>query len=103
MPVAVAMLPHSAKSRLVSLLETENSTVAAMRRELATPEAQAIYRQRGPVAEFPNARIKDKIGLHKFHVHWLAKATLEAIWACLTYNIPLWIRLSWRKRIGLAA
>jgi len=60
--------PTSTQGRLVSLLEAENPTVAAMRRKMATPEAQAIYRQRGPVAEFPNAWIKDKIGLRKFHV-----------------------------------
>ena len=37
-------------------------------------ERQAVYRQRGPVAEFPNAWIKDKPGLLKFRVRGLAKA-----------------------------
>jgi len=95
--------PTSTRGRLVSLLEAENPAVAAMRRRMATPEAQVIYRQRGPVAEFPAAWIKDKIGLRKFHVRGLVKATIEAVWACLTYNVQLWIRLAWRKRGALTA
>jgi hypothetical protein len=68
-----------------------------------TPEAKAIYRQRGEVAEFPNAWLKDKIGLRKFHVRGLAKAATEAVWACLTYNVQLWIRLAWNKQAPQAA
>jgi hypothetical protein len=33
---------------------------------METEEAKAIYRQRGEVAEFPNAWNKEKIGLRKF-------------------------------------
>lgn len=95
--------PKSSQGRIVSRLETENEVVAAMRRKMDTPEAKAIYRQRGAVAEFPNAWLKEKIGLRKFHVRGLAKATAEAVWACLTYNIQLWIRLAWNKRAALAA
>jgi transposase len=90
--------PRSSHGRIVSRLETESEVVAAMRRRMDTPEAKAIYRQRGAVAEFPNAWLKDKIGLRKFHVRGLAKATTEAVWACLTYNVQLWIRLVWRRQ-----
>jgi transposase len=95
--------PKSSKGRIVSRLETENGVVAAMRRKLGTPEAKAIYRQRGEVAEFPNAWLKEKIGLRKFHVFGLAKAETEAVWACLTYNIQLWIRLAWNRPAPQAA
>ena len=95
--------PKSSQGRMVSRLEMENPTMAAMRRRMETPEAKAIYRQRSAVAEFPNAWIKEKIGLRKFHVRGKAKATMEAIWACLTYNIQIWIRVVWRKQIALAA
>lgn len=95
--------PKSSNGRIVSRLETENKVVAAMRCRMNTPEAQGIYRQRGAVAEFPNAWLKDKIGLRKFHLRGLAKATTEAVWACLTYNVQLWIRLAWNKQATQAA
>jgi hypothetical protein len=61
-------------------------------------EAKAIYRQRGAVAEFPNAWIKDKIGLHQFRLRGLVKVGTEALWACLTHNIKQWIRLCGRPQ-----
>ena len=86
----------------MSRLETEPEPVVAMRRKMETDEAKAIYRLRGEVAEFPNAWIKDKIKLRKFHVRGLAKAAMETVWACLTYNVMLWIRASWRKSFAPA-
>ena len=69
--------------------------------KMQTEEAREIYRQRGAVAEFPNAWIKEKLGLRQFRLRGLAKVLLEVLWAALTYNIQQWIRLSWRP--GLAA
>lgn len=74
--------------------------VQQFREKMRTPQAQAIYRQRAPVAEFPNAWIKDKLGLRQFRLRGLVKAGLEALWACLTYNIQQWIRLCWRPRLA---
>ena len=65
--------------------------------KMQTEEAKQIYRQRGEVAEFPNAWIKDKIGLRQFRLRGLVKVGMEALWACLTYNIKQWIRLCWRS------
>lgn len=70
----------------------------AFKQKMQTQEAQAVYRQRGAVAEFPNAWIKDKLGLRQFHVRGLLKVGLETLWVCLTYNIQQWIRLVWRAR-----
>jgi transposase len=95
--------PRATQGRTVSRLEAEPELVAALRRKMGTDEAKAIYHRRGEVAEFPNAWIKEKIGLRKFHVRGLAKATMEAVWACLTYNVMLWIRASWRKSFAPAA
>jgi hypothetical protein len=50
------------------------------------------------VAEFPNAWIKQKIGLRQFRLRGLIKVGMEALWACLTYNVGQWIRLRWRVR-----
>lgn len=72
----------------------EQVEVAAFRKKMEQPEQREIYRQRGPVAEFPNAWIKEKLGLRKFRVRGLLKAGAELLWACLTYNIMQWIRLS---------
>ena len=69
--------------------------------KMQTEAGKAVYRQRGPVAEFPNAWIKDKLGLRQFRLRGLVKVRLEVLWAALTYNIQQWIRLSWRA--GLAA
>jgi transposase len=82
-----------------SLVRSEQSPeLAAFQAKMGTPEAQAIYKQRAGVAEFPNAWIKDKIGLRQFRLRGLVKVTLEALWACLTYNICQWIRLCWKPQ-----
>ena len=67
--------------------------------KMETEGAKAIYRQRGAVAEFPNAWLKDKLGLRQFRLRGLIKVRLEVLWAALTYNIQQWIRLSWRARL----
>lgn len=72
-------------------------------RKMRTEEAKAVYKQRGQVAEFPNAWIKNKIGLRQFRLRGLAKVTIEALWACLTYNIQQWIRLCWRPKFAPVA
>ncbi len=82
-----------------SLVRSEATPeMAAFQAKMETPEAQAIYKQRAGVAEFPNAWIKDKIGLRQFRLRGLVKVTLEAVWTCLTYNICQWIRLCWKPQ-----
>jgi hypothetical protein len=76
--------------------EEEAAAVAAFRSKMQTDEARQIYRQRGAVAEFPNAWIKAKMGLRQFHLRGLRKVKMEAVWVCLTYNLQQWIRLRWR-------
>jgi len=82
-----------------SLVRSEATPeMVAFQAKMETPEAQAIYKQRAGVAEFPNAWIKDKIGLRQFRLRGLVKVTLEAVWTCLTYNICQWIRLCWKPQ-----
>ena len=82
-----------------SLVRSEATPeIVAFQAKMETPEAQAIYKQRAGVAEFPNAWIKEKIGLRQFRLRGLAKVTLESLWACLTYNICQWIRLCWKPQ-----
>jgi len=72
----------------------ESPPVVAFRKKMASEEAQAQYRRRGRVVEFCHAWIKSKLGLRQFHVRGLAKVQMEMLWACLTYNLQQWIRLS---------
>jgi transposase len=87
-----------ARSRGVTRIE-DSAVVLAFRDKMRTPEAQAIYKKRKQIAEFPNAWIKDKIGLRKFRLRGLVKVGTETIWACLTHNIQQWIRLRWKPRL----
>jgi hypothetical protein len=85
------------------IVRTENvPVVAAYVEKMKTPEAQAIYKERKRTAEFPNLSIKEKLGLRRFRVRGLAKATCEALWACLTYKIQQWIRRRWRPKLAAA-
>ena len=89
--------PGTKKGR--SLVRREQTpALGAFQGKMETAEAQQIYKQRAGVAEFPNAWIKDKIGLRQFRLRGLAKVTLEALWVCLTYNICQWIRLCWKPQ-----
>lgn len=83
--------------RTVSIRLEERAEVAAFRKKMETDEYRREYRKRGAVAEFPNAWIKDKLGLRKFRVRGLQKAGTELMWACLTYNVMQWARLVWSQ------
>ena len=63
-------------------------------------KAKAIYKRRGEAAEFPDAWLKDEIGLRQFCLRGWLKVGMEAVWACLTYNIQQWICLRWRPRLA---
>ncbi len=76
----------------------DDPVVVAHMEKMQSEEAKHIYRHRGEVAEFPNAWIKDKIGLRQFRLRGLIKVGMEVLWACLTYNIKQWIRLCWRPQ-----
>jgi transposase len=83
-----------------SLIRTERApAMQQFAEKMQTEEAKAIYRLRGAVAEFPNAWIKQKLGLKQFRLRGLPKVGLEVLWAALTYNIQQWVRLSWRAKL----
>lgn len=83
----------------------ELAEVTEFRQKMQTEQAREIYRQRAQVAETPNLWIKAKFGLRQFSVRGLRKVGMEALWACLTYNICVWMRLRWRQgaAMGLPA
>lgn len=77
----------------------ELAQVAEFRHKMQSEEARAIYKTRAQLAETPNLWIKEKFKLRQFSVRGLAKVGMEALWACLTYNIRVWMRLCWRKAV----
>jgi hypothetical protein len=80
----------------------ELAEVREFRQKMQSEYAREIYRQRAQVAETPNLWIKAKFGLRQFSVRGLKKVGMEALWACLTYNIRVWIRLRWRQAATVA-
>jgi transposase len=81
----------------------EPATTLAFKAKMATEEAQQIYAQRSRVAEFPHAWIKERCGLRQFRCRGRLKATLEATWAALSYNLTRWFALRRRAILSSAA
>jgi transposase len=68
--------------------------IEAFDEKMARPEALALYKQRAPLAEFPNAWIKTKLKLRRFATRGLRKVQCEATWAALTFNLQRMFRLA---------
>src|SRR5690242_10023622 len=80
----------------------EPATTTAFKTKMATAEAQQIYSQRSQIAEFPHAWIKESCGLRQFRCRGRLKVTMEATWACLSYNLARWFRIRRRFNMELA-
>jgi hypothetical protein len=96
-PFKTQCCPRSRKRTLIR--QEEQAQILAFRQKMQTPQAQQIYKQRAEVAEFPNAWIKENLGLRRFRVRSLLKVKCEALWAVLTYNIQQWIRICWLPKL----
>jgi len=81
----------------------EPAATRAFKAKMATEEAQQIYAQRSRIAEFPHAWIKERCGLRQFRCRGLLKATLEATWAALSYNLTRWFALKRQPTLDQAA
>ncbi len=101
-PFKTKCCPKSKKGRVI-VRGVDNPVVADFHARMQSAEVKEIYRIRSQVAEFSNAWIKEKIGLRQFRVRGLFKAKMEAVWACLTYNVQQWIRLCWKPKLAGAA
>src|SRR5580658_7902511 len=88
--------------RSISRLEEPAATLA-FKAKMATAEAQQIYRQRSRIAEFPHAWFKERCGLRQFRCRGRLKATIEATWAALSYNLTRWFALRRRATLTPAA
>ena len=81
----------------------EPAATRAFKAKMATEAAQQIYHQRSRIAEFPHAWIKERCGLRQFRCRGRLKATLEATWAALSYNLARWFALRRRPALTDAA
>jgi transposase len=88
--------------RSISRLE-EPAATTAFKAKMATAEAQQIYALRSRIAEFPHAWIKERCGLRQFRCRGRLKATMEATWAALSYNLMRWFALQRRSTLTDAA
>jgi hypothetical protein len=80
----------------------EPATTTAFKTKMATDEAQQIYAQRSQIAEFPHAWIKERCGLRQFRCRGRLKVTMEATWACLSYNLSRWFSIRRKFNMELA-
>ena len=94
---------HAEQGRIVSFRGPEAEAIAEFRKKMASEEGQCIYQRRGATAEFPFAWIKERMKLRKFRLFGLGKASLEILWACLAYNVTIWIRAMRQGILGQPA
>jgi transposase len=79
--------------RAVSI-RLEDDRVDAFLARMETDEAKATYKQRAPIAEFPNAWIKTKLNWARVRSRGLKRVAVEAIWPALTYNLQRYFALT---------
>jgi transposase len=84
-----AMAKHG---RAVSV-RIEPEAMVRYHAKMETVGAKAIYKERAPVAEFPNAWLKTKLRWVRMQCRGVRKAKAEALWAALTYNLQRYFKL----------
>jgi hypothetical protein len=80
------------RGRTVSV-KVEPEALTRYHAKMETETAKAIYKQRAPVAEFPNAWLKTKLKWARLQCRGLVKAKAEALWTCLTHNLQRYFKL----------
>ena len=80
-------------------MKGDTPEVAAWRARMGTSEAQEIYKERAPTAEFPNATARNR-NLRQFNVRGRLKTRAIALWQALAHNVQRTFDL--RRQAGLA-
>jgi transposase len=91
--------PATGWRRSITRIE-EPSATTEFKAKMNTEAAKQIYKQRSQIAEFPHAWIKQRCGLRQFRCRGRWKASMEATWACLSYNITRWFSI--RRKLNAA-
>lgn len=82
-----APLPKGKDGQPVTASRWDTPGTTAWRQRMQTDEAQAIYKQRAPTSERPNAEFQERLGLRSFAVRGLARVRCVALWTALAYNV----------------
>ncbi|MCP4248137.1 MAG: IS1182 family transposase [bacterium] len=82
-----APLPKDKSGQPVTASRWDTPGTTAWRRRMQTDRAKAIYRQRAPTSERPNAEIQERLGLGRFAVRGLRRVRCVALWTALAYNV----------------
>lgn len=87
------------KSKRRSIVRSQDvAAVADFKRNMETPTALELYKQRSYRMEFVFAWLKDKFGLRKFRLRGQQKVAIELLWSSLAFNIQLFLRLRVQKQ-----
>src|ERR1700722_12401142 len=81
----------------------EPAMTTAFKAKMETEEAKTIYRQRSQIAEFPHAWMKERCALRQFRCRGREKTSMEAKWACLSYNIIRWFSIQRKLKAAAVA
>jgi hypothetical protein len=82
----------------------EPPATTAFKAKMTTEEAQQIYaQQRSQIAEFPQAWITERCGLRQFRRRGRWPVSMEATWACLSYNHRTMVQLAAQVQDGTRA
>lgn len=82
-----APLPKGKDDQPVTCSRWDTPGTTAWRQRMQTEEAKAIYKQRAPTSERPNAEFQERLGLRAFAVRGLARVRCVALWTALAYNV----------------
>lgn len=78
---------------------TDSAAVCDWRARMATPEGQAIYRQRASTSECVNAQARNR-GLQQFRVRGTARVRAVSIWYAIAHNIRRMLSERWKMSPG---
>ena len=81
----------------------EPAATTAFKAKMETAAGQAMYALRSRIAEFPHAWIKERCGLRQFRCRGKKKTSMEATWACLSYNLTRWFSVQRQRKAATAA
>lgn len=70
----------------------DSPAVAAWRERMGTAEAKAVYRQRGAIAEWTNAQVRQH-GVSQFSVRGLTNVTTVMLLVAVAHNLMRWLSL----------
>ena len=70
----------------------DSPEVVRWRQRMVTQDAKAVYKNRGAIAEWTNAQVRQH-GLSRFTVRGIAKVTTVMLLIVITHNILQWAAL----------